>query len=194
MPEILLSTAADIWAAFGVYWLISAARGHSGSTPQAIHSERQVYRPLRLMLLALAFALLLCNRAAIGLLGKRFVPFSHALAIAGFTVFLLGVVIAVLARIRLGQYWSDKVTLQAGHKLIRSGPYAYVRHPIYSGVLLGIAGTALLLGEWRGLVAFSLMLINYAVKAKREEHILHAQFGSEFESYRRTTGFLVPKF
>ena len=83
--------------------------------------------------------------------------------------------------------------LQADHKLVRSGPYAYMRHPIYTGVLLGVAGTAVVLGEWRGAAAFLLLLTNYIIKARREEKILAQQFGEEFRLHQKQAGFLLPK-
>jgi len=187
----LLEASALIWAIFGAYWILSATRGRGHSAPPA-RSEPHFYRPLRISLLVLAFLLLFWKPAAFGSLARRFMPPSDAIAIVGFALFLVGLAIAVLARVHLGQYWSDKVMLQAGHRLIHTGPYAHVRHPIYSGVLLGIAGTALILGEWRGLLSFLLMLVNYSIKALREENILRAQFGPEFEEYKNHTGFLLP--
>lgn len=86
------------------------------------------------------------------------------------------------------------VEIKVGHQLIRSGPYAYMRHPIYSGVLLGVAGTALVLGEWRGILAFTILLANYAVKADHEERLLTDEFGEEFEAHKKPTGFLIPRF
>jgi protein-S-isoprenylcysteine O-methyltransferase Ste14 len=192
MRAELLETAALIWTAFGTYWLLSAVRDPRLSSPSA-RSESQVYRPLRISLLVVAFLLLFWRRAAIGFLGGRFVPNKLPVALTGFVLFLAGLAVAVWARVHLGQYWSDKVMLQAGHRLVRSGPYAHMRHPIYSGVLLGIAGTALILGEWRGVLSFLLMLTNYSIKAVREESILSAQFGPEFEAHKKQTGFLLPR-
>ena len=107
---------------------------------------------------------------------------------------LVGIAVALWARIALGQYWSDRVIVQANHQLVRTGPYAYMRHPIYSGVLLGVLGTALVLGEWRGVLAFAILLTNYWVKAKREEHILCSQFSEEFRKHENEAGFLLPRF
>ncbi len=84
--------------------------------------------------------------------------------------------------------------LKADHQLIRSGPYAYMRHPIYSGVLLGVAGTALLVGEWRGVLALALLLTNYTIKAKKEEAILSDHFGDQFQAHLGRAGFLLPRF
>lgn len=193
MRADLLKVSALIWAIFGAYWLLSAARSHKQSA-EPTRSEPAIYRPLRISLLIVSFMLMFWSRAVFGILGARFVPGNTALVLTSFALFLIGLGIAVWARIHLGQYWSDKVMLQAGHRLVRSGPYLHMRHPIYSGVLLGIAGTALILGEWRGLLAFGLMLINYSIKALREEKILSAQFGAEFEEHKAHSGFLLPRF
>jgi protein-S-isoprenylcysteine O-methyltransferase Ste14 len=97
------------------------------------------------------------------------------------------------SRIVLGKYWSDKVIVQSEHQLVRSGPYARIRHPLYSGVLLAVLGTALVVGEIRGLLSFLILLANYAIKAKREERILRERFGVEFNAHLRNTGFLFPR-
>lgn len=77
--------------------------------------------------------------------------------------------------------------------MIRTGPYLRLRHPIYSGVLLGVLGTALILGEWRGAIAFLLLLINYAIKARKEDRVLAESFGAEFQEHKRRAGFLLPR-
>jgi protein-S-isoprenylcysteine O-methyltransferase Ste14 len=185
----LLRLLEYVWAAFGLYW-IAVARG--GKATQA--GESSFYRLLRLLVLVITFTLLFWNRIAFGPLARRFVPRLPAIAYGGFVAMLAGLAIAVWARIHLGQYWSDKVVLKVDHQLIRTGPYAYMRHPIYSGVLVGVAGTALVLGEWRGLLAFLIMLTNYWVKAEREERILSARFGQEFYDHQQRAGFLFPRF
>ena len=82
--------------------------------------------------------------------------------------------------------------IQPDHHLVRTGPYARVRHPIYSGVLLGIAGTAVAVAEWRGVVAFVVMLLHYTVKARREDKILQECFREEFREYQQGAGLLFP--
>lgn len=84
--------------------------------------------------------------------------------------------------------------VQVEHRLIETGPYAYVRHPIYSGVLLAVLGTALVQGQWRGALAFLLLLTNYSIKAKREERVLSDRFRPGFEQYVTQAGFLLPRF
>jgi protein-S-isoprenylcysteine O-methyltransferase Ste14 len=103
-----------------------------------------------------------------------------------------GAALAIWARQSLGRNWSDKVVLKVDHELIRSGPYRYLRHPIYGGVLLAVAGTALAIGEWRGMVALVLLGTNYSIKAIKEEKILASKFGEAFAEHRRATWFLLP--
>ncbi|HEY4052929.1 MAG TPA: isoprenylcysteine carboxylmethyltransferase family protein [Terriglobales bacterium] len=195
MQAELYHLLAYLWAAFGVYWIGTAVLKRSASkrAESTQSRESRFYRPLRLLILALTFSLLFWQGIATGFLGARFVPFSSTVSAAGFAAALIGLAVALWARVRLGEYWSDKVVLQEGHRLIRSGPYAYMRHPIYSGVLLGVGGTALVLGEVRGIVAFVMLLVNYSIKAKREENILEHDFGEEFKLHREQTGFLFPK-
>ena len=184
----LLRVLEWTWSAFGVYWLIAARRGKSAQT-----SESPIYRILRILLLGITFTLLFARWAAVGFLGRSIVPPSLVIAYIGFVMALAGMAIAVWARISLGQYWSDKIVLKVDHRLIRSGPYARMRHPIYSGVLLGIAGTAVVVNQWRGVLAFVLLFTNYLIKAKREENILAAAFPEEFADHKSRAGFLLPR-
>ena len=176
------------WVIFGLYWLMAARSQKAART-----SESPIYRVLRLLLLVVTFTLLFARWTAVGFLGRHFLGESPALAYGGFALAVAGMAIATWARISLGQYWSDKVVLKIDHQLIRSGPYARLRHPIYSGVLLGVAGTALVVNEWRGALALLLLLTNYAVKANREDAILSGAFPEQFSEHRRRAGFLLPR-
>jgi protein-S-isoprenylcysteine O-methyltransferase Ste14 len=84
------------------------------------------------------------------------------------------------------------VTVKDGHKLITSGPYAAVRHPIYTGLLLAFLGTAIARAEWRGLLALLLVFVAIRAKMKLEEQWMRAQFGESYESYSRRVAALVP--
>jgi protein-S-isoprenylcysteine O-methyltransferase Ste14 len=193
MRAHLFAILGYLWSAFGLYWFAAAARGRSAAGTAHQTSEPHLFRVVRLSILATTFALLFWQRLAIGFLGRRFIPDFTALDYAGFVATLLGLGIATWARIHLGRNWSDKVVIQTGHQLIRSGPYARLRHPIYSGVLLGVLGTALVLGEWRGAIAFALLLTNYAIKARKEDRVLRESFRTEFEEHKRRAGFLLPR-
>jgi protein-S-isoprenylcysteine O-methyltransferase Ste14 len=186
IPPALLLVLAMVWTALGLRW---------GAPSKAAHSaEFKWYRLLRLLILAAVFALLFWRATAIGVLGKRVVPEDPFLGAVGFFAAVAGMAVASWSRIALGKYWSDKVIVQTEHRLIRTGPYSCMRHPLYSGVLLAVLGTALVVGEWRGLVSFTVLLVNYAIKAKREERILSERFGQEFDCHLQRTGFLLPRF
>jgi protein-S-isoprenylcysteine O-methyltransferase Ste14 len=185
IPPVLLLVFGVAWASLGLFWA-APARG-------AQSAEFKWYRHIRLLILAGVFALLFWNAIAVGILRKRFLPDTPVLGALGFTAAVCGMFVSSWARIVLGRYWSDKVIVQTEHRLVLSGPYSYMRHPIYSGVLLAVIGTALVLGQVRGLVAFAVLLVNYTIKAKREERILGERFGPEFETHLRRTGFLLPK-
>ena len=84
------------------------------------------------------------------------------------------------------------MTVKEGHELITSGPYALVRHPIYTGLLLAIVGCALARGEWRGLLAIALVFVVLWRKLKLEEKWMRVQFGESYETYSRKVPALVP--
>jgi protein-S-isoprenylcysteine O-methyltransferase Ste14 len=171
-----------------VYWLASAWR-----TSATKIGEKRGYRLVRVCILFLTFMLLLAPWPRGGPLGRRFLADSSVTRGMGLALTLCGLGLAVWARHHLGRYWSDKVELKVDHQFIRSGPYSCMRHPIYSGVLLGVAGTALAAGEWRGLLALLILLANYTVKAGKEERLLETQFGPAFREHKRQTGFLFPR-
>jgi protein-S-isoprenylcysteine O-methyltransferase Ste14 len=152
-----------------------------------------VDRLVTLVVVVLAYNLLFAQWLRVGPLRVRFVPQEAWIGWTGIIVTWFGVGISIWARYCLGVYWSARVTLKEGHRLIRSGPYAFVRHPIYTGMLLGCVGAALVAGEWRGVLAVVLLLAAHSRKALREERLLAMEFGEEYAAYRRSTGFLFPR-
>jgi protein-S-isoprenylcysteine O-methyltransferase Ste14 len=193
MHTHLLTILGYFWFTFGLYWFAAAARGRSAAGTEHQTGEPHRFRVVRLLILATTFALLFWQRLAIGFLGRQFVPDFPALDYAAFVATLIGLGLATWARMHLGRNWSDKVVIQSSHQLIRTGPYARLRHPIYSGVLLGVLGTAVVLGEWRGAIAFVLLLINYVVKARKEDRVLADSFAAQFQEHRQRAGFLLPR-
>jgi protein-S-isoprenylcysteine O-methyltransferase Ste14 len=139
------------------------------------------------------FYMLLRSDAGIGALGHRVVERTFDLRAAGVVLLWAGIALALWARWHLGQYWSGRITIKEGHKLIRTGPYARLRHPIYSGLVLAAAGTAIEIDQWRGVAAVCVILLGFWIKGKREEALLTSEFGAEFDEHRRSTGFLLPK-
>lgn len=177
------------WYALAMYWAFSALR-----LKRIKVSEDPGGRLLHIGMMVLIFMLLYSERLALGPLGWRFVPDSTLVRNSGIALTFVGAAVAIWARYSLGQYWSGRVTLKEDHQLIRVGPYAYVRHPIYSGLLLAMAGTAFVIGEWRGVIAVLLAIVEFSRKAAKEEALLATEFGDQYREYRRQAGFLTPRF
>ena len=184
----LLPVAISIWLVFFAYWAISAL-----SSKRAKKAEFVTERLKRMVPLAAAYVLLFYQAAKLGWLDKRFIKDSAAAAIVGVTLTAAGVAFAIWARWHLGTNWSAIVSIREEHELIRTGPYRRVRHPIYTGMLLAMAGTALVLGEVRGLLAFAITLAAFYSKARKEESWLIREFGEKFEAHIRQTGMFLPK-
>ncbi len=175
------------WLILLAYWVISAFRVRPTE-----RAEPAATRLFYLAVVIVGFTLLFGRRLPSSILGERFVPNLPAIRYLGIFLIWIGIAIAIWARYNLGEYWSARVTIKVDHKLIESGPYAYVRHPIYSGILLAMAGTALAAGKWRSVAAFLLILIVYLLKARREEGMLTGQLGETYLEYKRRTGMLIP--
>ena len=103
-----------------------------------------------------------------------------------------GLGFAVWAREHLGTNWSRSVTIKQDHQLIVTGPYAVVRHPIYTGILTGFLGMTLAVAEIRGIVAFVLVSLVLGAKLRLEEQWMRTQFGAPYEAYSRRTAAVVP--
>lgn len=105
-----------------------------------------------------------------------------------------GTILAIWARATIGKNWSAEVQIKQDHQLIRTGPHAHIRHPIYTGILLAVGGSALAVGEYRALLGLAVLGIGFIRKARKEESFLAVQFGRAFEDHQRHTGFFFPRF
>ena len=128
-----------------------------------------------------------------GWLRQQVIPKNPGLEILAISLTAIGIAIAIWARFYIGDNWSSAVSIKIDHQLIRTGPYAWVRHPIYSGILLGMFGTALARREPRGFFAVLLLWIGFWIKSRMEEGFMRKTFGDEYQEYSRSTGALIPR-
>jgi len=177
------------WAVFLLYWFLSSLRVN-----RMQRQEPSGEQAFRILVMAAAFILLYSNDPRFGVLDRRFITQTNMIFAVGSVLTWAGVTFAIWARYHIGRYWSATVALRADHQLIRTGPYARIRHPIYTGMLLAVAGSALAIGRYRALVALAIVLLGFIWKSKKEEALLAAQFGPAFEEHRRRTGFFLPRF
>lgn len=178
-----------LWLAWGVVWLAWAWSGKATLRSESPASRMAHGLPLLLGVWLLVAPTLppLLHR-----LQAPIVPWNMALYWTGVAVLAAGLALSIWARWHLGRNWSATVAVKAGHELVRSGPYAWVRHPIYSGLMGGFLGTAVVLDQWRGVLALAIMLAAIWRKLHLEERFMLETFGQDYAAYRQRVRALVP--
>ena len=176
-----------VWISFFVYWQIKAAR-----TKTTQRLEPAASRILRLFIFLIAIALLVIPRIPLRLLYLQVWPVGFWPFWLGAAVTIAGLLFAVWARGYLGSNWSRSVTIKQDHELITTGPYAMVRHPIYTGILTGFIGMAIAISQVRGVIVFVLFFLAFWIKLRMEEQWMRSQFGETYATYARKTAALAP--
>jgi len=176
-----------VWCAWVVYWLVLSRRNKV-----VVRREPLLSRVLHIGPLTIAALLLLAPHVPLPFLGERLWPIAAWPFWTGFAVTAGGLLFTVWARRHIGGNWSGVVTIKENHELVTTGPYAIVRHPIYAGLLLAFAGSAVARGEWRGILAFALVLAALYRKLRMEERWMREQFGDAYQMYCRRVAALVP--
>jgi protein-S-isoprenylcysteine O-methyltransferase Ste14 len=123
---------------------------------------------------------------------QRFVAEGPGLALVAVVLVLVGLLVAYWARIHLGRNWSGEVMVKEGHTLITSGPYRWVRHPIYAGMTVALVGTALASGAPYGFLGLALILFGFLVRVRLEEALMRETFPRDYAEYSRHTARLIP--
>ena len=176
-----------LWIAFIIYWRIKAA-----GTKTTERLEPAASQILRALIFVIAIVLFATTRIPLRWLYLQPWPAGLWPFWLGATVMVAGLLFAVWAREHLGSNWSSEVTIKQDHELITTGPYAVVRHPIYTGILAGFLGTAIALSQVRGFVVFVLIFLILWLKLRMEEQLMHTQFGETYATYAHQTAALVP--
>jgi protein-S-isoprenylcysteine O-methyltransferase Ste14 len=166
-----------IWAVFGLYWLIAALSAKHGSRAG----------PLRPPFLLVVVAVVLLRVFKVHTLAVQ----ALGVQVVGIILLVAGLGFAVWARIYLGRNWGMPMTRKDEPELVTSGPYRFVRHPIYSGLLLAVAGTALATNLY-WLIALGVMGIYFLYSARVEERLMTNSFPAGYPSYRAKTKMLIP--
>jgi protein-S-isoprenylcysteine O-methyltransferase Ste14 len=172
-----------IWAAWLVSWQIAALWRDKPSAK----APRRSYRG-HFVLVALGVVL------TFGLFPRfehRLWPLPAALGWAMVALTLAGVAFAWWARIHLGRLWSGGIERMAAHRVVDSGPYALVRHPIYTGLIAAVIAGAAVHGTPLAVAGAALFTLGFALKAKVEERFLERELGG-YDAYRARVPMLVP--
>jgi len=176
-----------MWIGWAMYWWAA-----SRNVKVTARHEPMPSRLLHIVPLTFALILLWRQHPSMGFLNERFMPWTEWAFAVGALVAAGGFLFTIWARIQLGRNWSGTVTIKEGHELVTSGPYALVRHPIYTGLLLAFLGSALALGEWRGVLGLALATAAFWFKLRLEEAWMRQQFGDAYAQYARHVAALVP--
>lgn len=171
----------SIWAAFWIYWLASSVRTKATRTrgPSSVG--------IRIVVVVVVIVLL---RTGV-LRGHAATADNPWLVGIGLVVFLLGLALALWARVHLGRNWGAPMSEKLDPELVTTGPYRYVRHPIYSGLILGMVGTAMGIGPY-WLVPAGLLGGYFVYSATVEERTMERLFPDTYPAYKRSTNMLVP--
>ncbi len=172
------------WISLGLYWNISARSIKPAAEQQTLAAR------LARMPVWLGFVLFIAAWAhPFGPVAIRRTIFSDSAAVA---TCALGLFVAIWSRKALGAEWSQDVELKQGHKLVESGTYRFMRHPIYTGHLLMGLGTAIasgLLVAFAGLASFA---VGFWIKLIQEERLLLRGFPDEYPTYKKRVKALIP--
>ena len=187
MQQFVPYTLLVIWAGFFAYWLYSARRDRA---PYKRKSSR--FSILTLAAVPAFLWLIIVGQFAPWLLDTSFLPDTLPVAIVGILFVLCGAGFAIWARIHLGKNWSGQPAIRVDQKIVRTGPYSIVRHPIYTGLLIGIAGSAIATVSVTALIILVIIFVVFVLKSRIEEKFLQEEFGEEYEQYRREVKGLIP--
>ena len=121
------------------------------------------------------------------------ITLDQALQLGGVALSVLGIACSMWAIVTLGRHYDLVLEVHAGHELVRTGPFAWVRHPVYTGLAIHFIGTCLATGNV--LLILGTLLVTFPAfyaRARAEERLLREQFGGEYDRYAKEVGMLVP--
>ena len=184
---LALNIISDCWILFAVIWIIAA-----------FWTKRSVYKESRWQRLGYAIPILVGGYLVFkgqrlsDPLNLRVIPRVDALAWTSVALCLAGLAFCIWARFTLGRNWSGVVTFKGGHELITRGPYALVRHSIYTGLLTMLAATVVVLGHVAGIIGMLLVLVSIWIKLRYEEKLMLQKFPGQYTAYQRRVKRLIP--
>jgi len=184
---LALNIISACWILFAVIWLLAAF-----ATKQSVYRESRVQRMRYVIPILLSGFLLAKGHRLSDPLNHRVIPHVEALAWTGVVLCVAGLAFCIWARFTLGRNWSGVVTLKRGHELITSGPYALVRHPIYTGLLTMFVATVIVLGHVAGIIALPFVFMSLWIKLRYEEKLMLKQFPNEYTAYQRRVKRIIP--
>lgn len=183
-PSFLIRTA---WIVTAIIWLVAAAFAKPGVKTGSPWNR----------LASITFAIVggFCIGDKLlhwGWLSERFLPHTLNIALFGAGLTVLGCLFAIWARLALGSNWSGAPGVKQDHVLVQKGPYSITRHPIYTGMLTAVLGTAIAVGQYRAILGFVMVIFSILLKIVQEEKLMSESFPQDYPAYRSRVRALVP--
>jgi len=184
---LALNIISACWTLFAVIWLLAAF-----ATRQSVYRESGAQRLRYVIPILLGGFLLAKGHRLSDPLNHRVIPHVDALAWIAVALCVAGLGFCIWARFTLGRNWSGVVTLKGGHELITSGPYALVRHPIYTGLLTMFVATVIVLGHVAGIIGMPFVFASLWIKLRYEEKLMLEQFPEQYAAYQKRVKRIIP--
>jgi protein-S-isoprenylcysteine O-methyltransferase Ste14 len=184
--RILTIVIGLCWVAFWLYWAVSAISTKKNTKPEI----KQYFAPRLGIIFVAALLAFAFNRLPQSIKDHLFGT-NKVVLVLGFVVFLLGLVLAIWARIYLGKNWGMPMSKKHDPELVVTGPYQYIRHPIYTGILLMSFGSAVDVNTY-WLLVFIVSAVFFIYSALSEEKLMMDQFPKAYPPYKARTKMLIP--
>jgi protein-S-isoprenylcysteine O-methyltransferase Ste14 len=187
--SLALQIVSDCWITFVVTWVVAALW-----TKPSVYRQDRARRLIYTIPTIIGAYLIFKGPRFSGPLGRRVIPHVDAIAGTCAVLCVAGLAFCIWARFTLGRNWSGVVTFKGGHELITRGPYALVRHPIYTGLLLMMIATVIVFGRVSGIIALPLVFWGFWIKLRYEEILMLEKFPDEYAAYQHRVKRLIPFF
>lgn len=177
------------WIIVLTYWFIS------GLNAKKVEHQENLFKRIVQYWLPLIIAILLLGPGewfGHTWLRENFVEHTNLVGIVGLLISIFGAIVACTSRYLLGKNWSLSVQRKEEHQLIKDGIYKIIRHPIYTGLLLLFIGNAIIVGDYRAILAVLIVFISFYLKLRKEEQLLTETFGLKYIEYKKQTKALIP--
>ena len=189
MSEYIKILLKIIWLIVIVYWTISSFKVKNVKKTNSLLNNIMFYW------LPLFVAVMLLGPGewfGHTWLREQFTEHSDTVGLIGLLFSSVGAIISCRARYIIGNNWSLSVQQKENHELITNGIYKIVRHPIYLGLLNLFIGNAIIVGDYRAIIAVIIVFISFLIKIKNEEKNMIELFGEKYDKYKKETKALIP--
>lgn len=184
MPTIYTHIAYWSWIALFIVWIPGYFTGK-----RTVERPNPVRRIVAMAFIIVGFGFMF---SYFSFFSNEITPQTGALGLIGVLIDLVSVAFAIWARVTLGRNWSNAIALKEGHELIKRGPYAIVRHPIYTGLLFATLGSALTVGTATSYIGLAFLLAGVLIRIHDEDALMAREFPNEHPAYRDRVKALIP--